>query len=184
MKHAGAGWRDLALAAILMGAGSAIASGESLTRPGNGLTEMHLVGDGTPGMMVIGRRENFNAHSFDVVSLFIRLDDQWQLVPVYDADRERDSFTSSGGADCLLHDFRFVRHHVKAPLELVIADRDYRDSFLAVRPVVFRLYELTRNATSEPGAPMWSFRLRSTRTSAKSYCDVGDAFAHESTWRE
>ncbi len=174
--------RWLATAAWLAGAASATA-GEAPSRPGNGVTPLDLLGDGTPAMTVVGRRENFNAHSFDVVSLFVRVGNAWELVPLYDADTEHDSLTSSGGADCLLHDFRLLRPRPRAALDLVVADRDYGDSFVAVRPVTFRLYQLTKNVDSVPGWPTWHFQLRATRTSAKPYCDVGDAFDHESVWR-
>jgi hypothetical protein len=165
-------------------AACATAADEDTFRPRNGITELDLLGDGTPAMVIVGHRENFNAHSFDVVSLLLRLDDQWQVVPVYDAEKELDSLTSSGGADCLLHDFRLVRRRAMSPLALVVADREFGDSFFAVRPVAFRVYELKRNQSSQPGAPRWSFQLRSTRMSSTAYCDVGEAFARESIWKD
>ena len=172
------------LATLLLAASAMMAAADPALRPGNGITPLDLLGDGTGAMMVVGRRENYNAHSFDVATLYVRVDRQWELVPVFDADKEQTTLTSSGGADCLLHDFRFFRRRPRAPLELVVADRDYGDSFVDVRPVTFRLYALIRNVDSEPGAPTWSFQLRATRVSVKSYCDVGDAFKTESGWRE
>jgi len=177
--------RSILLAsALLVAAASASAAGTDAFRPGNGITQLDLLGNGTPSMMVVGRRENFNAHSFDVVSLYVRVDRRWEIVPFFDAGKEQDQLTSSGGADCLLHDFRFFRRKPHAPLELVVADRDYGDSFVDVRPVTFRRYALTRNVDSTPGAPTWSFQWGSTRISVKSYCDVGEAFDNEPAWRE
>ena len=170
--------------ALLVAAASASAAGADPFRPGNGITQLDLLGDGTPSMMVVGKRENFNAHSFDVISLYIRVDHQLEIVPLFDAGKEQDQLTSSGGADCLLHDFRFFRRKPHAPLELVVAERDYGDSFVDVRPVTFRRYTLNRNGDSTPGAPTWSFQLRATRVSAKAYCDVGDAFKSEPGWHE
>jgi hypothetical protein len=176
--------RSILLAsALLVAAATAAAAGPDPFRPGNGITQLDLLGDGTPSMMVVGKRENFNAHSFDVISLYVRVDHQLEIVPFFDAGKEQDQLTSSGGADCLLHDFRFFRRKPRAPLELVVADRDYGDSFVDVRPVTFRRYALIRNVDSEPGAPTWSFQLRATRVSEKSYCDVGDAFEKERGWR-
>jgi len=179
-------WRRsiLLASALLVGAATAVAAGQDPLRPGNGVTPLDLLGDGTPSMAVVGKRENFNAHSFDVVSVYVRVDHQLEIVPFFDAGKEQDQLTSSGGADCLLHDFRFFRRKPHVPLELVVADRDYGDSFVDVRPVTFRLYALIRNVDSEPGAPTWSFQLRATRVSVKSYCDVGDAFKSEADWRE
>lgn len=179
-------WRRsiLLASALLVGAATAVAAGQDPLRPGNGVTPLDLLGDGTPSMAVVGKRENFNAHSFDVVSVYVRVDHQLEIVPFFDAGKEQDQLTSSGGADCLLHDFRFFRRKPHVPLELVVADRDYGDSFVDVRPVTFRLYALIRNVDSEPGAPTWSFQLRATRVSVKSYCDVGDAFKSEAGWRE
>lgn len=177
--------RDVHLAiALLVATATATAAGQDPSRPGNGITRLDLLGDGTPSMMVVGKRENFNAHSFDVISLYVRIEQRWEIVPFFDAGKELDQLTSSGGADCLLHDFRFFRRKPHAPLELVIADRDYGDSFVDVRPVTFRRYALTRNVDAEPGAPTWSFQLRATRVSEKSYCDVGGAFRSEPGWRD
>jgi len=155
----------------------------TILRPGNGITNLDLLGDGTPAMTVVGRRENFNAHSFDVSSFFVRLGDRWEVVPLFGAGKEQDSVTSAGGADCLLHDFRLVQSAPHTPLTLILADRDYGDSFVDVRPVTFRAYQLTRNERSVPGKPTWSYLLRSSWQSAKSYCDVGDAFVHETAWQ-
>lgn len=168
---------------VLLGAADADAVGRAPLRPGNGVTEFDLLGDGTPAITVVGRRENFNAHSFDVISFFVRLGNRWEVVPLYDDEKEQDGMTSSGGADCLLHDFRLVSHEQHVPLSLVVADRDYGDSFVAVMPVKFRFYELVKNVNSDMGWPTWRFQLRRTATSAHAYCDVGDAFAHESIWR-
>ena len=174
----------LLLAVVLLGAADANAVSRAPLRPGNGVTKLDMLGDGTPAMAVVGRRENFNAHSFDVISFFVRIGTRWDVVPLYDGEKEQDSMTSSGGADCLLHDFRMVRHEQHVPLSLVVADRDYGDSFVAVMPVNFRVYELVKNVNSDMGSPTWRFQLRTTRTSTHPYCDVGDAFAHESIWRD
>jgi len=46
----------------------------SVVKFGNGITHVDILGDGTPAMVVADRRENFNAHSFDVVSLYVQVD--------------------------------------------------------------------------------------------------------------
>jgi hypothetical protein len=174
-------------AALLLAPAATNAAGNGAFRPGNGITRLDLLGDGTPAMMVVGHRENFNAHSFDVATLYVRVGREWQIVPLFGAAQEQgeqDLLTASGGADCVLHDFRFFRRTPHAPLELVVAERDYGQSFVDVRPVTFRSYALIRNVDEQAGDPAWRFQLRATTESAKSYCDVGDAFKAESLWRQ
>ena len=174
MKLWSSRWAFL-LAVVLLGAPDANAAGRAPLRPGNGVTEFDLLGDGTPAMAVVGRRENFNAHSFDVISFFVRFENRWDVVPMYEDEKEQDSMTSSGGADCLLHDFRLVSHGQHVPLSLVVADRDYGDSFVAVMPVKFRVYELVKNVNSDMGWPTWRFQLRKTAASAHAYCELRSA---------
>ena len=131
-------------------------------------------------MMVVGKRENFNAHSFELASLYVRVGQEWNVVTYFDDDVEFEQLTSSGGADCLLHDFRFRRASIHKPLELVIADREFGDTFSDSRPVVFRIYSLRHNVDKLWGRPDWYFELYATRTSRESYCDVGDAFTQAS----
>ena len=166
--------------AILLLTDAAI--GDEAFRPGNGITKLDLLGDGTQSMMVIGRRENFNAHSFDLASLYVQVGRQWQAVTFFDSDTEMDHLTSAGGADCLLHDFRLIRTAPHEPLELVVADRDFGDGFADVQPVVFRRYSLKHNDDELPGRPAWYFELYATQTSLRPYCDVGDAFRQEANW--
>ena len=173
----------LTLVAGALMADGAIAATPAPFRPANGITPIDLLGDGTRAMMVVGRRENFNAHSFDLASLYVQVDKQWEAVTFFDAEAESHQLTSSGGADCLLHDFRFVRKAPHERLGLVVADRPLGGSFADDRPVVFKIYSLEHNKDGDPGRPTWYFQLRATRSSKKSYCDVGDAFAHESNWQ-
>ena len=173
----------ISFAFALLAGVPAVAAGELVFRPGNGITSLDLIGDGTQAMVVVGRRENFNAHSFDLASLYIRTHLQWQAVVLFDAEKETEQLIAAGGADCMLHDFRFLRQGPHKPLELVVADRDYGDSFVDVRPVVFRIYSLTHNAEGLPGRPLWYYELRATRSSRKPYCDVGEAFRQETTWK-
>lgn len=79
-----------------------------------GITTLDLTGHGLPSMAVFARRENFNAHGFDVLTLYVNVSygngspPVWQLVSVFDNKEERLTVSVSGGADCLLHDFRLV----------------------------------------------------------------------------
>lgn len=49
-----------------------------------------------------GHRENGNAHDFHVVRFYITVDGEWNLVPIFAKNMEKEKFvlTISGGADC------------------------------------------------------------------------------------
>lgn len=112
----GNGWRVIiGLGIALTGASRWSAATETegyVVAPlGNGINRINL--DGKEAMAIIGARENFNAHGFDVVTFYVRDENEWHLVPIFgsrdDKDGgERDSLTVSGGADCVLHDFRLL----------------------------------------------------------------------------
>ncbi len=38
----------------------------------NGENRIDLIGDGTPSLVFSGHRENFNAHSFEVISFYVQ----------------------------------------------------------------------------------------------------------------
>src|ERR1700749_579836 len=79
------------LAALcLAGAASADQrNSQKLIKIENGENRVDIVGDGTPGLVISGHRENFNAHSFDVVSFYVQADPggkkQWLVVPIMDS---------------------------------------------------------------------------------------------------
>lgn len=73
----------------------------------------------------------------------------------------------------------------RCPTERTIrAEQSFLDGQLARAAVTFKLYRLAKNENGAAGAPRWRFQLSATRVSANPYCDVGEAFAHESLWRE
>ena len=143
-------------------------------------------GAGAPdGMAVLGHRENFNAHSFDVLTLYVRSraaqDEpaQWQLVSLFDGDVETLSLTSGGGADCKLHDFRLVRDTPAGALRLIVARRDMNASYADAAPVHFKYYVLRHNSGGDVGWPLYYFALERQSVARQPYCDVGDAFQQE-----
>ena len=143
----------------------------------NGVTRVDFVGNGVSDIIISGHRENFNAHSFDVVSFYIPVEDNWNIVPIFENEKEKLQITVSGGADCLLHDFRLIKGDFKKPATLIIADREMGDSFVDQAKVVFTYYTLVRG--EEIGSPIYGF-VKSNTTEAKTkYCDVGEAFKNE-----
>jgi hypothetical protein len=78
-----------------------------------------------------------------------------------------------------VHDFRLLRERGKDQLTLVLADRDYGDSFVDFKPVQFKYYEFRKNSEGDMGRPLYYFSLTRTQISRKTYCDVEQAFAEE-----
>lgn len=146
-------------------------------------------GPGTTGMALLGRRDNFNAHGFDVLTLYLKstapntagvdADADWQVVTIFDGDKEALTLTTGGGADCRLHDFRLLRQPAPGDASLIVAQRDFSLSYVEPAPVHFKFYALRRNDAGDVGRPRYYFDLVKQTTSQKPYCDVGEAFAHE-----
>lgn len=128
------------------------------------------------------RRENFNAHGFDV--LFVHSagpaesPEQQQLVPFFEKDGESVSLRTHEGADCVLSDFR-LRVSPEPGLLIVVAERELRASYFDELPVRFREFTLHRNPDNVPGRPSLYFEETRTWHTESSYCDVGDALQRE-----
>lgn len=133
-------------------------------------------------------RENYNAHGFDIVTLYSRdkaegEPEVWNLVSFFKQDegeeRELNELTLSGGADCRLTDFRLLTASDNRPTRLIVADRDFGDSYAASQVVHFDYYVLTANEDKEVGEPPLYFKQEKTVTSKDVYCDVNEAFDKE-----
>ncbi|MET0934664.1 MAG: hypothetical protein ABWX83_01665 [Luteibacter sp.] len=133
-------------------------------------------------LAVRGWRENFNAHGFDAVSLYIHAPEgTWHVVPVMvpngkESPTERPVIGASGGADCQLKDFRLIDAANGKPAQLVIGERDFGESFADPAPVHFDYYELTENTAGDVGDPLYWFRHIRRVDAARPYCDVNEAF--------
>lgn len=128
------------------------------------------------------RRENFNAHGFDV--LFVHSarpsesSEEHQLVPFFMQDGESASLRTHEGADCVLRDFRLTVAPESGPV-VVVAERELHESYFEELPVRFREFTLHRNAEGVPGRPSLYFQESRSWHSKSSYCDVGDALQRE-----
>ena len=156
--------------------------GYSVTLLSSGLNSINFAGPATRGIIVMARRENFNAHSFDVATFYLTKvggDGALSIVGLWNSEKEELYTTVTGGADCTLHDFRLLTRPAGGSPLLVRADRDSGDSFVARAKVTFRIYDLKSNDKSEPGRPAWYFDLVETRHAAANYCDVESALSNE-----
>jgi len=152
----------------------------------SGSNAVDLNGDGRADVVFMAFRDNGNAHGFEVITFYLADSaelGQWRLVPLYDSarGREMDAYRTVGGADCQLENLMIVRPRTSphAPVELVLAVRDFGDTYAAVMPVTFTVYGFVADTTGPVGYPPYYFRAIRTVRSTGRYCDVFDAFEHE-----
>jgi hypothetical protein len=141
---------------------------------------------GTQGTVLLGWRENFNAHGFGVATFYLTTPkdaasgfQRFGLVSIWDDvkdSREALSITTSGGADCVLHDFRLLISSQQKPALLVLADRTTGETFVDEETVTFKMYTLEQNMARTPGLPTFYFALTEQRVANRTYCDVEKAF--------
>jgi hypothetical protein len=152
----------------------------------NGPNTLHMAGHEV--LAFRAWRENYNAHGFDEVTLYMKGkgdqgQDLWNLLPAFDETggdmQEHDQLGVSGGADCKLKDFRLLLSPDGKSAELIIADRDMGQSYADAAAVHFHYYRLAQNKDGTIGWPPFYFELHKTVTPKKAYCDVNDAFDQE-----
>jgi carbapenem resistance CarG-like protein len=177
----------LSLAAIVFtwSADAADLSGYSVVPISYGVTNTDWTSDGVNDVIVLGRRENFNAHGFDVATLYVvgaphqGAKPILNLVPVLGQAKERFELLVSGGADCVLHDFRLLQGKKPNDVLLILADRELGESYAADADVTFETYALKVNEESVAGAPLYGFEKLSSSKAKKRVCDVEEAFKAE-----
>ncbi|HWZ62849.1 MAG TPA: hypothetical protein VNX02_07505 [Steroidobacteraceae bacterium] len=88
-----------------------------------GINNVDLGGTGEHATVVVGHRENCNAHSFEVTTIYLPGGSAADLdiVGLWEDQKESLYLTTSGGADCTLHDFRLLRSVRGAAAALVVA---------------------------------------------------------------
>ncbi len=151
----------------------------------SGPNSIDLNADGKPDVVFQAFLDNGTPHSYHVITFYLadpRGAGEWHLVPLYDSTLYRESYQGAGGADCTIADLLVVRPKVdpRAPVELVLATREPRTSFVDSTPVTFVVYRfMTDSAPRDTGWPRYSFRAVRTIQSRGRYCDVFDAFEHE-----
>jgi hypothetical protein len=164
-----------------------------LVRLRNGMNAVDVNVDGRDDSVVVARRENFNAHGFDVTTIYIWAaadkgrELELQIVPLQspndaetkEDEREKLTLSTSGGADCLLEDFRLLTDAAAKTAVVITAERTMGNSFADKQRVVFKHYRLKRNADGIPGWPLLYFERFKRHSSKERYCDVGDAFKKE-----
>lgn len=171
--------------ALSLCAGAQAAAGDKVVLVPNGPHSIRLAGKEV--LAVRAWRENFNAHGFDTVTLFVNDGGVWQVMPVmYPAAKgaktdtdERIEIGASGGADCQLRDFRLVQPAGGKGARLVVGAREFGESFADAATVHFDYYDLTENTDEEVGDPRFYFKHVKRVDATKKYCDVNEAFDKE-----
>jgi len=179
----------LALALIAGYAGALDLGSYKVAKIVYGVNAVDFGPPGTHGTVLLGWRENFNAHGFGVATFYLktpkgavsglRRDDVLGLVSIWDGQKEELTVNTSGGADCVLHDFRLLISNQHKPSLLVLADRKMGETFVDEETVTFKTYTLKQNIEQMPGPPTYYFDLTEQRTAKRKYCDVEKAFRDE-----
>jgi hypothetical protein len=163
-----------ALGLIVFSVSVSAQDGNKVIPVANGINRLQL--HGYDAMIVRAWRENFNAHGFDVVSIFVRdgvgnRAQSWSIVPIFHPhngdDHEQLHVMAGGGADCRLHE------------HLILANRDAGTSYAAAANVRFDYYVLAENTDGSPGHPKLYFEWQKSASARQQYCDVNRAFDRE-----
>lgn len=150
----------------------------------NGTNFVNLDGAGLMATVVIARRDNFNAHSFEVTTFFASLktydegQNELKIIPI-ELTRAKEvlHLITGGGADCVLEDFRVIPKPSERTAILITGEREFGRHFADSQHVTFRYYRLTRNTAV--GRPVLYFDFEKKAVSKKKYCDVNEAFEAE-----
>ncbi len=173
-------------------------SAQSATRPETDLVPLHIginevdFGErAIAGMVVLAHRENFNAHSSELATFYLRTavvesdPEMWQIIPFEIPRKEKDQGVDKnylrvwGGADCKLETFRLLRGRNDKATYVLRANRPLGHSFVDPGFVTFVWFKLDWNLDGVPGWPVALFKVSKTETSKSKYCDVDKAIETE-----
>jgi hypothetical protein len=159
----------------------------------NGPNAIDIDGGNKNGLIFQAHRENYNAHSFERITFYQREggDDNpstsadkpvWNVIPFFaEGTTEKDSLETVQGADCRLRDWVVLRKRgdKRAPLTVIVADRDFGETYIDKKRVTFSVYELKRNQDESPGFPALYFEQVDQFRSRQTYCDADLAIRQE-----
>ncbi len=173
-------------ALVLAGIATLIAQTRAPLPLKNGPNVVDVLGDGSPAQIMVARRDNGNAHGYSLFTAYVQAPDEgdnkrWQVVPFEDAAAKnagyRESLSTQEGADCVLRDVRVIPQP-KGGVEVVVATRDFGESYAASAAVSFDHYRVM-HGDGIPGEPTFYFKLSGSQKSRRKHCDVNEAFDQE-----
>jgi len=144
----------------------------------NGLDNIDIDGDGTKDIVMNGYRGNITAHDFNVYSFYIYLNKILNIVAISDSDdvsMEKYNIVTHKGADCILKDIRLFKNKGEKAYHLVIAEREFGETYVDEKKVTFSFYKLDYDDDDT----RFVFRKYGEVKSKNNYCDVELAFKKE-----
>ena len=155
-------------------------SAKSLHSLKNGINRIDLNADARKDIIVRAKRENYNAHSYHILTFYSRNgDDRLTVIPVEKPDDSDDGYidmlTTHHGADCTIRDFALINGDFEGAPRLIRAERPLDNGYAAKAQVRFTIYALVRNKQNVAGTPDRYFAVKSQEKTDKHYCDVGKA---------
>ena len=150
-----------------------------------GLNNVDLGVHNSKSIAVYAKRNNNNAHSFSVLTLYLTIPDTennaLNIISIFDKEAKESFFVKvGGGADCVLDDFRLTYPEGKTKrAELIIGHRNLSNSYFEAGEVYFDFYRLVENQSNEIGRPKIYFQYIHSNKAGKIYFDVEDAFQEE-----
>ena len=153
----------------------------------NGLNPIDLFGDGRQGMVFVARQDFLTAHDFSSLAFYTKEENQWYLISFFggpmsqgaDGVDRRDMLGTSEGADCTLQDVRIIREKSGIPVTVIIAKREFGESYASAAPVRFDVYHLKIRTHDETGEPRYGFMWSHSIKAQRNYCNVNYAFDRE-----
>ena len=139
----------------------------------------NFAGDGREGMIVLGWRDNGNAHGFDQFTVMLPRgkDEDWNIVGLERED-PRAAFENfirddpHTGEDNVTS-VRFVRatYQGRSSVLLVTADRHWQDSIPEPAATTIEIYALKHNDGADVGATVDYYTRIASETAGRRYCN-------------
>ena len=146
----------------------------------NGITHIDLNGDTKEDVIISSYVDISNSHNSKSYTFFILEHsgkrEIWQRIVWEVKDKLQMDFNTLEGADCILRDFRLIRFHRRIRPILVMAEREFGQSYADKMPVKFTYFHLFKNKDHFPGDAYWKYVPQKVIKSKKKYCDVTKSF--------
>jgi len=163
----------------------------------NGTNKIDLNNDGVMDTVFMSKRENGTSpHGYSIYNFSIYTpplavfssdtNSYWHSVIVWKGykDSKDDNalyynvLTTTEGADGFLEDIRLIKGQNQKPI-LVIARKDFGDSYADSQVVRFHFYDLVENTDGEDLSSNYSYKYRDTAVATSKYTDVNEAMDKE-----
>ena len=136
--------------------------GLRITSIDDGITRIDLNGDTKEDIIISSYVDISSPHNFKSYIFFILEHsgerEVWQRIVWEKKDILQMNFNILEGADCILRDFRLIQFSRRIqPIELVMAEREFGQSYADEMPVKFTYFRLFKNKDHFPGEAYWKY---------------------------